>query len=64
MQEALVACAFTHPVEGASKSTTYLRSTAALFLFTYALRLDRFRIMEYLRDSLGIELRDIEFLVQ
>jgi hypothetical protein len=59
-----VACAFTHLVEGASKSTTYLRSTAALFLFTYALRLDRFRIMEYLRDSLGIELRDIEFLVQ
>jgi len=52
MQEALVACAFTHPVEGASKSTTYLWSTAALFLFPYALRLDRFRIMEYLCDSL------------
>jgi len=63
MHEALVACALTHPVEGASKSTTYLSSTAALFPFPYALRLDRFRIMEYLRDSLGIELRDIELPV-
>jgi len=52
MQEAMVACAFSHAVEGASKSTTYLSSTAALLLFPYALRLDRFRIMEYLWDSL------------
>jgi hypothetical protein len=64
MQEALVACAFTHPVEGASKSTTYLWSTAALFLFPYALRLDRFRIMEYLWDSLDTRRRDIELPVQ
>jgi len=59
-----VACALTHPVEGASQSTTYLSSTAALLLFPYALRLDRFRIMEYLWDRLGIELRDIELPVQ
>jgi hypothetical protein len=64
MREALVACAFTHPVEGTSKSTTYLWSTAALLLFPCALRLDRFRIMEYLRDSLGIELRNIELPVE
>jgi len=59
-----VACAFSQPVQGTSKSTKYLWSTAALLLFPYALRLDRFRIMEYLWDRLGIELRDIEFLVQ
>jgi len=47
MQEAMVACALTYPVEAASKSTTYLWSTAALLLFPYAVRLDRFRIMEY-----------------
>jgi hypothetical protein len=47
MQEAMVACALTYPVEAASKSTMYLWSTAALLLFRYALRLDRFRIMEY-----------------
>jgi len=46
MQEALVACTLTHTAEGASKSTAYLLSTAALLQFPYALRLNRFRIME------------------
>jgi hypothetical protein len=64
MQEAMVACAFSHPGEGASKLTTYLWSTAALFLFPYALRLDRFRIMEYLWDNLETIRRDIELPVQ
>jgi hypothetical protein len=64
MQEALVACAITHAMEGASKSTTYLWSAAALFLFPYALRIGRYCIMEYLWDSLGIELRNIELPVE
>jgi len=59
-----VACTFTHHVGGASKSTTYLWSTAALLLFPHALRLDRFRIMEYLRNSLDTRRRDIELPVQ
>jgi len=64
MQEALVACALTHLVEGASKWTTHLSSTAALLLYPYALRLDRFRIMEYLRCGLDTRRRDIELPVQ
>jgi hypothetical protein len=40
-----VACTLTHPVKGAPKLTTYLWSTAALFLFRYALQIgaSRFR---------------------
>jgi hypothetical protein len=46
-----VACALTHSVAGASKSTAQLWSTATLLLIHDELPLDRFRIVEHLRDS-------------
>jgi hypothetical protein len=64
MQEAIVACTLTHPVKGAPKLTTYLWSTAALFLFRYALQIGRYCIMEYLWCSLETRRRDIELPVQ
>jgi hypothetical protein len=46
-----VACALTHSVAGASKSTAQLWSTATLFLINDELPLDRFRIVEQLDDA-------------